>query len=335
MILQTALPILLCATVLFSLTLGRYPISCHDILQLVQFHCGGFTGQLDIERLQTVNNILLHIRLPRIIAAAMIGAALSVSGAAFQSVFRNPLVSPGLLGVLAGASFGAALAMMLFDHWLLVQISAFAGGIAAVLVALAIAAVNRFGSILFLVLGGMISTALFSALLSLVKYAADPYNQLPAIVFWLMGSLANTDPDNVWPLAPVLLAAMLGLIALGRYLDAMSMGDEEAQSLGVSVQKIRMAAIILATLIGAMTVALAGSIGWIGLIVPHIARLVVGTNCRVLLPASAWIGAIFLLLADDLARDWLAVEMPIGVLTELLGIAVFLLVLRNIRKGWV
>jgi iron complex transport system permease protein len=334
MILQGALPLLLGVAILFSLTLGRYPIAWQDILALIQFHLGG-SGDFEVERLKTISNILWNIRLPRIIAAVMIGAALSVSGAAFQTVFRNPLVSPGLLGVLAGASFGAALAMLLFNHWLLVQLFAFAGGIVAVLFAVAIAASNRFGSILFLVLGGMISSALFSALLSLVKYAADPYNQLPAIVFWLMGSLANTDPDNVWPLAPVLLAAILGLIALAKYLDAMSMGDEEAGALGISVVRVRMIAILLATLIGAMTVALVGSIGWIGLIVPHIARLMVGPNSRILLPASAWIGAIFLLIADDVARDWLAVEVPIGVLTELIGIIVFLAVLRNIRKGWV
>jgi iron complex transport system permease protein len=334
MMLRGVLPLLLGIAIILSLTLGRYPIAWQDILALIQIHLG-LNADVDAPRLQTVNNILWSIRLPRIIAAAMIGAALSVSGAVFQTVFRNPLVSPGLLGVLSGASFGAAMAMMLFDHWLLVQLCAFAGGILAVLIALAIAATNRFGSILFLVLGGMISSALFSALLSLVKYAADPYNQLPAIVFWLMGSLANTDPDNVWPLAPVLLAAILGLISLAKYLDAMSMGDEEAYALGISVERVRMIAIFLATLIGAMTVALVGAIGWIGLIVPHIARLIVGTNSRILLPASAWIGAIFLLLTDDIARDWLTVEVPIGVLTELIGIVVFLVVLRNIRKGWV
>lgn len=327
---RIGLPVFFCLSAVLSLALGRYPISWHDLAAL-----SGLAEASDGQQLETVSNVLWQLRLPRIAAAALIGASLSVSGGAFQAVFRNPLVSPSLLGVQAGASFGAALAMLLYNHWFLVQISAFAGGILAVSVAVAISATNRYSSVLFLVLGGMISSALFSALLSLVKYVADPYNQLPAIVFWLMGSLANTDPESIWTLAPLLVAAMLGLIMLGKYLDALSMGDDEARSLGISVGRVRMTAILLATLIGAMTVVLAGTISWVGLIVPHIARLLVGPNSRSMLPASAWIGATFLLLADDIARDWLTVEVPVGILTELMGIVVFLGVLRNLRKGWV
>lgn len=316
---------------MLSLTLGRYPIALHELVQVLT---GLGSGQVADEGQQVLRNVLLEIRLPRILAAVLVGAALSVSGAAFQAVFVNPLVSPGLLGVLAGGSFGAALGMIVSDHWLVVQVSAFLFGLLAVLIALGIVRVYRSESLLMLVLGGIISSGLFTALLSIVKYLADPYNQLPAIVYWLMGNLSNAELSVVLTLALPMLAGILLLVLYARHMNVLSMGDEEARSLGIDTRRVRLVIILAATLISALTVVMAGMIGWIGLIVPHIARMIVGPENGRLIPASALLGGIFLLLVDDLARNLFTVEIPIGVLSELLGIPIFILVLRNARKGW-
>ncbi|WP_202901183.1 FecCD family ABC transporter permease [Methylocaldum szegediense] len=314
-----------------SLTLGRYPIALPELVQVL---VGLGSGQVADEGQQVLRNVLFEIRLPRILAAVLVGAGLSVSGAAFQAIFVNPLVSPGLLGVLAGGSFGAALGMIISDHSLVVQVSAFLFGLLAVLIALGIVRVYRNESLLMLVLGGIISSGLFTALLSIVKYLADPYNQLPAIVYWLMGNLSNVELSVVLTLALPMLAGILLLAVYARHMNVLSMGDEEARSLGIDTRRVRLVIILSATLISALTVVMAGMIGWIGLIVPHIARLIVGPDNGRLVPASALLGGIFLLVVDDLARNLFTVEIPIGVLSELLGIPIFILVLRNARKGW-
>ncbi len=326
------LGVLLAATALTALGSGRYPVAAADILCFFGNAMG--VPLLDARQYDLMYNLLVEIRLPRVLAAILVGAALAVSGAAFQGVFRNPLVSPNLLGVLSGAAFGAAAGMLFGGSWLLVQVSAFACGLAAVAIALAIARAFGQGSLIMLVLGGIVSGALFAALLSLVKYAADPYNELPAIVIWLMGSLASVDiRDALWVALPMGLS-IAALCAAGRWLDALAMGDDEARSLGVPVTAVRYAVIGCAALLGALTVSLAGMIGWVGLIVPHVARLLCGPGHALLLPASALLGASFLLAADLLARSLTGSEVPIGIVTELLGIPVFLLVLRRARKGW-
>jgi iron complex transport system permease protein len=315
-----------------SLAIGRYPLPVDDIGHFFLAALGLET--MEAERFGLLHNLIVNIRLPRVLAAMLVGASLATSGAAYQAVFRNPLVSPGLLGVLAGASFGAALGLMLSGSWLLTQTLSFAMGLLAVGIGLGIA--NLFGraSLVMLVLGGIISGALFSSLLSIVKYVADPYNQLPAIVYWLMGSLALADLHQIgWVAIPMLLG-MAVLIALGRALDALAMGDDEARSLGVPVTAVRYVVIAAATMVSALTVSIAGMIGWVGLIIPHIARLIVGSGNMRLLPVSACLGAIFLLAADALARTVATTEIPIGIVTELLGIPVFLLVLHRVRRGW-
>ena len=320
------------AAALGALTIGRYPISLRDIIAFLA--AAAHLSALPQARYDLLHNIIIEIRLPRILAAALVGAALSASGAAYQSVFRNPLVSPGLLGVLGGASFGAALALILGLGWLAAQGSAFLFGIAAV--GLGVGVANLFGaaSMITLVLGGMISGAFFTAALSILKYAADPYDQLPAIVYWLMGSLASVDLHQVLSIAPPILAGIGALVALGRIMDALAMGDDEARSLGVPVTLARYAIIAAATLISALCVSMAGMIGWVGLFVPHFARLLVGPRNAALLPAAALLGAIFLIGADGLARSAMRSEIPIGIITELLGIPAFLLVLRRARKSW-
>lgn len=319
--------------VFVSLAIGRYPITVGEIGQVLSSALFG-TQDLDATRYRELQNVLLEVRVPRILAAVLIGASLSVSGAAFQALFINPLVSPGLLGVLSGASFGAAAAMVVSDHWLLIQASSFACGLLAVLVAIGIASLYRSHSLLMLVLGGIISGALFTSLLSIVKYLADPYNQLPAIVFWLMGRLTNVDARTVYGLAIPMLGGTLVIAWLAKYLNVLSMGEEEARALGVNVRVVRAAVIGCATLISALTVVMAGMIGWVGLVIPHITRLLVGPNNEVLVPVSAIIGAIFLLGVDDLARNLFSAEIPLGIVTELIGILAFLLVLNQARRGW-
>ncbi len=330
------IPILMIVTVLtalVSLTLGRYPITLADLAHFLGLPFSHHPALSDRE-LQIVKNVLVDIRLPRITAAIMIGASLSVSGATFQSMFINPLVSPGLLGVLAGASFGAAVGMILAGSWWMVQASAFSFGLIAVLAALALSALNRGDRLLMLILGGIVSGALFTSLLSVVKYLADPYEQLPAIVYWLMGGLSSLDRGTVLVTCGPMIAGILILLFLSGYLNVLSMGDEEARALGINVSLLRLLFIFLATVISALTVVLGGMIGWVGLLIPHIARMLVGPDNRILLPASALIGAIYLLIADNIARLLFNVEIPIGILTSLVGIPFFAFILRRSKKGW-
>lgn len=316
-----------------SLTLGKYPIKLGDIINLLVYK------SLSLDRFEppdraVLENVLLAIRMPRILGALLIGASLSVSGTAFQAMFVNPLVSPGLLGVLAGASFGAALAMVFSKSWFAVQVSAFTFGCMAVMVSVAIARIYKGNRVLLLILGGVISGALFTSFLSIVKYIADPYNQLPAIVVWLMGGLSMVDRNVLAYTAVPLLIGMGAVGVFSGYLNALSMGDEEARALGVPVERVRMVLIVFSTMISALTVVLAGMIGWVGLIIPHIARMIVGPNNKVLIPAAALVGATYLVVVDDISRLLLNVEIPIGISTSLIGIPFFIVILGRANKGW-
>lgn len=324
--------LLLIFTVLMSLTLGKYEITMGEIFQFLAAWTG--MGSLEREKYTLLSNILLDIRLPRIVAAALIGSALSVSGAAFQAMFINPLVSPGLLGVLAGASFGAALGMIVSESWFAVQAGAFTCGFAAVIAAVGIARLYRGDRLLMLILGGIISGALFTSLLSIVKYVADPYDQLPAIVYWLMGGLSLADGKTVTLVSFPIVGGILCLLFFSRHLNILSMGDDEAKSLGINVSRLRMLLIFFATLISALTVVIGGLIGWVGLIIPHVARMLVGPDNRLLMPVAALIGATYLIAVDDVARLIFTVEIPLGIVTSLMGIPFFTLVLKNARKGW-
>jgi len=328
-----ALIFLLVLTVAFSMTLGRYPLALSDIAGFFLFKIFG-AGSMEFERYNLLGSLLLDIRMPRILAAILIGASLAVAGSAFQAMFVNPLVSPSLLGVLAGASFGAALGMVFFKSWVAVQVATFLFGFLAVLVSVGIARMHKGNTLLLLVLGGVISSALFTSLLSVIKYIADPYNQLPAITQWLMGGLSLVD-GKILLTAGIPQAASIILVCLfSGYLNALSMGDEEARALGISVEWIRMLLIFLATLMSALTVVLAGMIGWVGLIIPHITRMLVGPNNKVVIPASALIGAIYLIVVDDVSRMLFNVEIPIGITTSLIGIPFFAIILRKAKKGW-
>jgi len=325
--------ILLVLTICVSLTIGKYPLGLTDIgnfflLKLFK------TGNMDVRQQDLLSNLLFDIRLPRILAAALIGASLSVAGASFQAMFVNPLVSPSLLGVLAGASFGAALGMVFSGSWFAVQCLTFFFGFLAVGIAVAIAKMHKGNTILLLILGGIISGAMFTSLLSVIKYIADPANQLPAIVQWLMGGLSLVDYKTLLAAGIPQLVSIALVIIFSGYLNALSMGDEEARALGVAVERIRLFLIFLATLMSALTVVIAGMIGWVGLIIPHITRMLVGPDNKILIPASALIGAIYLIAVDNLSRMLFVVEIPMGIVTSLVGIPFFVIILRKAQKGW-
>lgn len=306
--------------------IGHYDISFSQMMDT-------FLGLLKLGNEQKLDEsfiILYEIRLPRIIAAVLVGASLSVAGAVFQGIFVNPLVSPSILGVLSGASFGAALAMLLGKSFLNVQIFAFLFGFLAVFLALIISKIyGKNNNILMLILGGIISSSLFGALLSLIKFIADPYDALPSIVYWLMGSLSMANLNVVSVVLPIMLVCILVLVSLGKYINVMSLGEDEALSLGVDIKKVRLMIILLATILSSLSVLLAGIIGWIGLVVPHIARFIIGANHIFLLPFCAILGGIFLLVTDSVSRSIMQTEIPLGILTSIFGILVFVFVLRK------
>ena len=328
------LAVFLIGSMLFSLSIGRYEISIQTILEMILWKVFGMG--MPPKDVAILSNILFDIRLPRILATVLVGSALAVSGGTFQAMFVNPLVSPGILGVLAGASFGAALGIMITESWFSVQLFAFAFGFIAVLVALGVARIygNSGSQPILLVLGGGISSSLFSALLSVIKFVADPYNKLPTIVYWLMGSFSAVDMKTLTAISLPLLFSTITLVLMGKYLNILSLGDDDAKALGVRVELVRNVAILLAILLSTLTVAIAGMIGWVGLIIPHIARFVVGANNRVMLPMSALMGGVFLVLTDTLCRSAMTIEIPIGIATSLIGIPIFILALRNAKKGF-
>jgi iron complex transport system permease protein len=318
--------LLLC---LLSLLWGHYPLSWRELWQWLTA-----AKALTPEKGAQIRILMMEIRLPRLLVAILVGAALAASGTVFQAVFRNPLAAPDILGVMAGSAFGGALGIILGGPWWTIQMAALVFGLAAVAMAYGIARHFPGQPTLMLVIGGILAGALFTALLSLVKYAADPYQQLPGIVFWLMGSLSNVPLGQIGYFAlPIVLGTCL-LVLCGPHLDALSLGDEEAHTLGLPVRRTRLTVIFIATLLAALAVMMAGMIGWIGLIVPHLARLLLGPGNRRLLFGSALLGAAYLLLADALARNLFAVDVPVGIFAELLGIPAFLVVLRQIRKAW-
>lgn len=317
---------------LVSLLLGQYKIEPQTLLKYISYKLQFLVND---EKYALLDSIIMDIRLPRILLAILIGAALSTSGAVFQAMFVNPLVSPGILGVLSGASFGAALGMLLSSNWFIVQLFAFLFGFIAVGFAILVGSVATSSrSSVMLVLGGVISGSLFTSLLSIVKYVADPYSTLPAIVYWLMGSLSMAQLNSVLVVSIPILLSIFSMITMGKYFDLLSLGDEEAKALGVNVDLIRYSAIAVATLASSLSVVMAGVIGWVGLIIPHIIRMAFGPSHQILIPLSAIVGGIFLLLADGISRVAFSVEIPIGILTSLIGIPIFIIVLKNARSSW-
>jgi len=327
----TFLSILLLGFMLLSVLIGKYGFNAEDYLTYFKAVIKGE----DLKNYQVMHTLITEIRLPRIMACIMIGASLAISGSAYQAMFVNPLVSPSILGVLSGAGFGAAIGMFFGLNEYLIQLSTFAFGFIAVLTALSISAFySRSGSIIVLVLGGVISGSLFTSLLSALKYAADPNDSLPAITYFLMGSLGFASKNFIQISILPMFVGILLLAFSGKYLNALSLGEEEAKSLGINVARVKIFVILVATFISALSVTIAGIIGWIGLIVPHMARFIFGADNRAVLSSSAMIGAIFLLFCDNFSRLMFTFEVPIGIVTSLFGIPIFILVLRRAKKSF-
>lgn len=326
------LPILLAvltASVAVALATGAYPISLDSVGRALARLWSGTAPQAADER------VLLSIRAPRVMAGVLVGAALSAAGVVYQGLFRNPLVSPDVLGVSAGAGLGAVAGIFLSLPVLAIQAMAFAGGLATVsLVYLIAAAVQGRDPTLVLVLGGVVVGALAGAAISLLKILADPYDQLPAITFWLLGSLASVRGGEVWAVLPALVIGLVPLALLRWRINILSLGDEEAKSLGIEAGVLRAIVIAAATLITASVVSISGVIGWVGLVIPHIARMLVGPNFQRLLPTAMLLGASYLVLADTLARSMARIEVPLGILTAVVGAPFFLWLLWRGRHGW-
>ena len=282
---------------------------------------------------ETYQTLIWDIRLPRAVLGAMVGGSLAVSGAAFQGFFRNPLVSSGILGVSAGAGFGAALAILLFHSTSMIYVFAFLFGGLAVLFSFLIGKVYNATPTITLVLGGVIVSSVFSALISLAKYVADPYEQLPAIVFWLMGSLASARYQDIAVAGIPMAVGVAGLLAIRWRINILSMGDREAHSLGINTTLTKAIVIVCATLATAGAVCVSGVIGWVGLVIPHIGRMLVGNDNRVLIPASLCLGAFFLVVVDGLGRALTGSEIPLGILTALVGGPFFVYLLKTTKGG--
>lgn len=313
---------------ILGVTTGPFPIGWTDLFRVL--------AQGPNAPANMLHTIIWEVRLPHVLGAILIGAALALSGAAYQGLFINPLVSPEVLGVLAGAGFGAALGLSVSEHFMIVQLSSLLFGLLAVSLAVLLAwRVGGEDSLIVLVLAGMITAALFTALLSILKYTADPYNKLPAITYWLMGSLSQITWAQLAWAAPILILGCLILIQQAQRLNIMSQGDEEARSLGVPVLRTRIIIIFWTTVLASITVMLAGIIAWVGLIVPHLTRLLLGADHRLVLPGTVLTGAVYLLIVDLLSRSLTTVEIPIGILTALIGLPIFAgLLLRLGASGW-
>jgi iron complex transport system permease protein len=314
-----------------SFSVGRYPVSANELLRLLWFKVSGTPSGLP----ETVETVVFKVRGPRVLASMMVGGALAVSGAVYQGLFRNPSVSPDILGVSSGAALGAVLGIYFSLGVFGIQALAFAGGLAAVAAVYLIGTLLRYHDpILTLVLPGVVIGTLLGSVVGLIKYLADPYNQLPAITFWLLGSLTGITASDLWAILPAILFGLVPLYLLRWRMNVMTLGDEEAQALGVDARRLRLVVVAAATLMTAAAVSVSGIIGRIGLLIPHFARLLVGPDFARLLPAVVLLGGGYLLGVDTLARTISTIEVPLGVLTAFIGTPFFIWVLAVSHKGW-
>ena len=315
--------------VLVAFTVGRYPVTLAELIEVLVSRLGGREATVS----PAVENVVLLVRGPRVIAAALVGAALAVAGTAFQGIFRNPLVSPDILGASSGAALGAVLGI--YFGVIGIEALAFAGGLVAVAAVYVIGSLLRSRDpILVLVLTGVVVGALLGAGVGLVKYLADPYNQLPAMTFWLLGSLAATTVSDLVPLAGAVAVGTVVLIALRWRLNVMSLPEDEARALGLATGPFRIAIVAAATLVTSASVATSGVVGWVGLVVPHLARALVGPDFPRLVPTAALLGGGYLLFIDTIARTAAPVEIPLGILTAVIGTPFFIWLLAGMQRTW-
>ncbi len=321
-----------------SLFVGRYEVPPSHVIQLLAAPLvnmlPGEALHVDPTWTAAEQNVVYLIRLPRVIAAMLVGAGLAIAGAAYQGLFKNPLVSPDILGVSSGAGLGAALSILLSAGSFMIQLSAFCFGILAVSITYLLSRFYRTTPTLILVLSGIIVGAFFTALISLTKFLADPYEKLPAITFWLMGSLASVRYTDILLIAPPLLVAAAILILIRWRINLLAVGDDEARALGIDTKRMSQIIILCSTLITAGAVCIAGIVGWVGLVVPHLGRMLVGPDYRRLMPVAILLGASYMLIIDDIARNLTNAEIPLGILTAIIGAPFFAYLLRKRSVGW-
>ncbi|MBP2134043.1 iron complex transport system permease protein [Methanomicrobium sp. W14] len=313
------------ACALISLCIGRFSICIDDVVKILSSNILSLVNISPFEHTwdYAMNSVVCGIRLPRILAAILVGAALSTAGAAYQGMFQNPLVSPDILGASAGAGFGAALAIYLYLGSSAVTLFAFVGGMTAVGVAYCVSRLARGSPTLSMVLAGILVGSLFSASLSYIKLTADTTDQLPAITYWLMGSLSAVTMNDIFYAGPIIIAGLIPLILLRWRLNVLTVGEDEAKSMGINTTLLRIVVIACATLITAVSVSISGIIGWVGLVIPHFCRMVFGYDYRRIIPAAIFMGGGFLLLVDDFARTMASIEVPLGILTSFIGGPIF------------
>ncbi|MSO89617.1 MAG: iron ABC transporter permease [Rhodospirillaceae bacterium] len=324
--------LLLVLMFLLSFAIGRYPVSPGELIEVFIAQLTGIAHDLP----PVVDTVVFQIRMPRVVAAMLVGAALAASGATYQGLFRNPLVSPDILGVSSGAGLGAALAIFLSLPVIFIQGLSFIFGLAAVFLVYGMAQLVRGQSdpTLVLVLSGVVTSTLLMAGISLIKYIADPYDQLPAIEYWLLGSVASVKLTDLGTVLIPITLGLVPLVLLRWRINLMSLGDEEARALGINTSRLRILLIAAGTAMTAAAVSISGVIGFVGLIVPHMARLMVGPNFSRLLPATLLLGAGYVLAVDNVARTLAQVEIPLGVLNAFIGAPVFLWLLTRGRRAW-
>ena len=317
--------VLLVISIIVSFTLGRYPISLKEL-------CGILTSKIaavfniETEKFwsDTVEKIVFNVRFPRIIIACLVGCCLAAAGAAYQGVFQNPMASPDILGASSGAAFGAALAILLNMPSFMITVFAFISSLACVLLVIFVGKKAKGKRVMSIVLSGIMISSLFSSATSFLKLVADPANQLPAITYWLMGSFNDMEKNDVLFAIIPMAIGLIPLILLRWRINILTLGDDESRAMGVNPGVIRTIVILASTLITAAAVSVSGMIGWVGLVIPHLARRLVGNNYKHLMPATMLFGAVFMLLVDNLCRNLLTTEIPIGILTAFIGAPFFI-----------
>ena len=320
--------IILLVTATLSLLLGRFDISVRECFGII------FSKILPIEPFWTKvqNNMLMMVRLPRVVIAVLVGASLSVAGTSYQCIFRNPMSAPDILGASTGAAFGAALSILLQKSYMEITAWAFISSMICVLLVLFVSRLCKGNQILNLILAGIMVGSLFSAGTSYIKLIADPNNTLPAITFWMMGSLSGADTAKMSYIWIPILIGMVPIFVLRWKINILTLDDDEAKTMGINTRLTRAIVIISATLLTAASVSVSGMIGWVGLVMPHVARKLVGDDCRILIPAAALIGGIFLVLTDDICRTLYTTEVPLGILTSLIGAPFFIYLMIRARE---
>ena len=320
--LAVALPVV---SMLVCIGFGRYSLSVSETVRtLLSPLTGAYVKPMD-------HTVIFNVRMPRIILALFTGMGLAISGAAFQALFSNPLASPDTLGVASGASFGAVLGLLLGQNLIVVQAFALAAGLVSLILTYSVSRINGERTMIMVVLGGIVISSLFEALVSLVKYVADPQDQLPAISYWLMGSMATSTYASLRLGLPFIASGALVIFLLRWRLNIVSLGEEEAESLGGRVMAVRLLTMVSATAVTASCVSMCGQVGWVGLLIPHIAKFLVGSDNRSIIPVSMGFGAAFMVVVDTVARSLTASELPLSVLTALVGAPFFVLLLRKAR----